>query len=66
MKRIIHARDDDALRNGSYIHQRLGKQKSTFAQVMNGDFIGWLQQLPPDLKAYSLREARKLMPKNCG
>lgn len=67
MTSIIHARDDDAVRNGSFIHQRIGKRSSTFAQYMNGDFITWLQQLPPQkFRIYSRKDAKRLMPKSMG
>lgn len=66
MRTLIHARDEDALRNGSYIRQTIGKRNSTYSQIMNGDFIAWLHAPPPGLKIYTLKEATKLIPKNCG
>lgn len=67
MKTIIHARNTEALQNGSFISQRIGKTSSTYAQYMNGDFIGWLTALPATLaqacQTWSLRDARKIMPR---
>ncbi len=65
MRSIIHARDEDSLRNGSFYHQRLGKKNSTYAHYINGDFISWAVTIPAGLKSWPLRDAKKIMPKSC-
>ena len=63
MRSIIYALNEDALRNGSFIHRRVGRNHHTLARYMNGDFTGWVRILPSDLKSWTLREAKKLLPK---
>jgi hypothetical protein len=67
MKTIIHARNTEALKNGSFVAQRIGKKSSSFAHYMNGDFIGWLNALPAPLtqacQTWTLKDARKIMPR---
>lgn len=62
MTTVIHARDEDGLRNGSFYRQSIGKKSSTFSHYVNGDFMGWVQKIPAGLKTWSLREAKKLIP----
>lgn len=63
MTTIIHAADEGALRNGSFYSQRIGKQSSTIARYINGDFMGWHQIIPAGLRTWPLKAAKKLMPK---
>lgn len=64
---LIHARGDDALANGSFLRQVVDKTgRQTIWQYMNGDFINCIPELPEGLRCYSLRDAKKLLPKICG
>jgi hypothetical protein len=61
MKELIHARDDDSLRNGSFILQRRLKYNSTYSVYLLGDFQRYTSILPSGLKVYTKTEARKLI-----
>jgi len=65
MKSIIHARSEDHIRNGSFILERRGKKKSVFSSYHNGDLCNSNVANPIlwDCKEWTLKEAKKLMPK---
>jgi hypothetical protein len=67
MRSTIIARDEESLRNGSFVHVTKYKRNTTNALYINGDFMGYVAQLPADLqsahKQWTLKDARKLMPK---
>lgn len=46
MKIFIHFRDGDALKNGSYIVETTGRDRSTFDRVILGDFHGEIKTIP--------------------
>lgn len=66
MTTVIHARDEDAIRNGSYYRQqittRTGGSGGGISHYMSGDFMGWVQIVPQGLKTFSLKDAKKLFP----
>jgi hypothetical protein len=66
MKTLIHAKDENALKNGSFVAETIYRKSSTYSHYVNGDFVGYRQALPPYLQAahqtWTLKDARKLMP----
>lgn len=62
--RIYYAQNDDCLRNGSFFVTSVhGSKSHPYAWYMNGDFIGFASEVPPDRdRTYTWREAEKLLP----
>jgi hypothetical protein len=62
--RVYYSQNDSCLRNGSFFVTSIhGPKGKPFAFYMNGDFIDFRSEVPPDrVKTYSCREAKKLLP----
>jgi hypothetical protein len=60
-KRKYYAMHDDGLRNGSFIRE---SDKSR-ARYMNGDFMGFIKDIPATFKEVETKHAESLIPKCC-
>ena len=52
---------DGCLRNGSFVR----RSKHGLAQFMNGDFMGFIDEVPKGMCAVDVVHAFKLIPKCC-
>lgn len=58
----ILARDDQALKNGSFLHVRTYKTKaSVVTHYILGDFHGYVVVIPSGLREYTTAEARRVL-----
>jgi hypothetical protein len=60
--KTIHAINDECLANGSFYIKVTGPSGRTLliSHYILGDFNGWKELLPPELKAYSVKEAKAI------
>jgi hypothetical protein len=62
MKTITYyAMHDIGLKNGSFIRE----SKHGLAYYMNGDFMGFVEKIPPLFKKVETAHAKNLIPKIC-
>ena len=55
-----YAYNEDALKNGSYWREYVGKY---IVRYILGDYHGIVQGMPDGLKMFSAKEAKKIIPK---
>lgn len=56
---------DDSLRNGSFCCLA-GVGRDMYSRYMNGDFMGFVPDLPKDYAEIDPVQAKRLLPKVCG
>jgi len=66
---IYYARSDDALANGSFIHETVTTKQRFQVQYMNGDYMGEIAVFPADIfsggwKRYDKKTAFSLIPRS--
>ena len=64
MVKLVYAKSEDAIRNGSFILQRHGPRTSVLVQYMNGDRMGEVHSLPDGLKTWQWKDAAELIPRS--
>jgi hypothetical protein len=60
------ARSIDGIRNGSLFRVTGRKRRNRFAHYINGDFVGFVNELPApasDFKSWTRREAKRDLPR---
>lgn len=62
---VYYSQDLSCLRNGSlYKTSPYGTRTEPYAQYINGDFMGFVAEIPPNFRAmtWSRNEAKHLLP----
>lgn len=58
---------DGCLRNGSFVRTAVKEcSEGKYVQYMNGDFMGYIQEVPEGMVEVDHDKAIKLLPKVCG